>query len=154
MEKTAVVYFSQTNNTERVAQIIAEQTNSDIYEIEAKVPYTDDDTNWHNDNSRANIEQNDDSTRPEIANIPDVSEYDTIYLGYPIWWGTMPKIMNTFIETDALNDKKVAAFCTSGGSDIEASVSALQNYDLDVIGSQRFENTASEDEIENWVKGL
>ena len=154
MEKSAVVYFSQTNNTKNVAQIITEQTNSDIYEIEARVPYTDEDINWHDDNSRANREQNDSLARPEIANIPDIAEYDTIYLGYPIWWGTMPKIINTFIETGALDDKKVAAFCTSGSSGIETSVSALKSYGLDVISSQRFSATASENEVENWLKGL
>lgn len=152
MEKSAVVYFSRTNNTEKVAQIIAKQTNSDIYKIEAKVPYTDDDINWHNDDSRANREQNDNSARPEIASIPNISEYDTIYLGYPIWWGTMPKIINTFIETKALDGKKIAAFCTSGGSGIETSVSVLKSYGLNVIGSQRFDSSATESEVENWLK--
>ena len=154
MEKSAVVYFSRTNNTEKVAQIIAKQTNSDIYEIEAKVSYTDDDINWHDDNSRANREQNDSGARPEIATIPNISEYDTIYLGYPIWWGTMPKIMNTFIETKALDGKKIAAFCTSGSSGIETSVSALKSYGLNIIGSQRFSSSATESEVENWLKGF
>lgn len=154
MEKAAVVYFSRTNNTERIAEIIAEKTGADLYEIEAKTPYTDDDINWHDDNSRANREQNDDSARPEIANIPDVSEYDTIYLGYPIWWGTMPKIMNTFVETGALNGKRIVAFCTSGSSGIETSVSALKNYGLDVIGGQRFSSSVTESEVESWLEEL
>ncbi|MBQ6461628.1 NAD(P)H-dependent oxidoreductase [Candidatus Saccharibacteria bacterium] len=152
--KAAVVYFSRTNNTERLAKIIAEKTGADLYKIEAKTPYTDDDINWHDKNCRANLEQNDDSARPEITTIPDISEYDTIYLGYPIWWYTLPKIMDTFIETNALNGKKIIAFCTSGSSDIETSVSALKNYGLDVIESQRFGESASENEVENWLKGL
>ena len=152
MEKTAVVFFSRTNNTRKIARMIAKQTNSDIYELTAKIPYTDDDINWHDENSRANREQNDDSARPEINSIPDVSEYDVVYLGYPIWWGTMPKIMNTFIETGALDGKKVVAFCTSGSSGIETSVSALEGYGLDVIGSRRFDASATESEVESWIK--
>ena len=154
MEKSAVVYFSRTNNTEKVAQIIAKQTDSDIYEIEAKVPYTDEDIDWHNDDSRANREQNDSSVRPEIASIPDVSDYDMIYLGYPIWWGTIPKIMNTFIESGALDSKRIAAFCTSGSSGIETSVSALEEYGLDIVGGRRFDVSASESEITEWLKWL
>ena len=154
MGKTAVVYFSRTNNTEKIAKMIAKQTNSDIYEIEAKVSYTDEDIDWTVSDSRANREQNDATARPEIASIPDISSYDMIYLGYPIWWGTLPKIMNTFIETKALEGKKIAAFCTSGSSGIGTSVSALRSYDLDVIGSQRFSASASENEVEIWLKEL
>ena len=152
--KTAVVYFSRTNNTERIAKIIAEKTGAELYKIEAKTPYTDDDINWQDKDCRANLEQNNDSARPEITTIPNISEYDTIYLGYPIWWYTLPKIMNTFIETNALNGKKIIAFCTSGSSDIETSVSALKNYNLNVVESQRFGESATESEVENWLKGF
>ena len=154
MGKSAVIYFSRTNNTQKVAQIIARQTNSDIYEIKAEVPYTNDDINWHDSNSRANREQNDNSARPKITNIPNISEYNTIYLGYPIWWGTMPKIMNTFIETKALDGKKIAAFCTSGGSNIETSISALKSYGLDIIDSQKFSTPAAENEVNDWLEKL
>lgn len=152
--KAAVVYFSRTNNTEHIAKIITEKTSADLYEVEAKVPYTDDDINWHDDNSRANREQDDDLARPEIANIPNISEYGTIYLGYPIWWGTMPKIINTFIETKALNGKRIVAFCTSGSSGIGMSVSALKSYGLDVVGGKRFGSSATESEVENWLRGF
>lgn len=151
MEQSAVVYFSCTDNTERIAKLIAEQTNSDIFELEAKSPYTSDDLNWHNMDSRANLEQNDASAHPEITNIPDISAYDTIYLGYPIWWGTIPKIINTFVETGALDGKNIVAFCTSGSTSIETSVFALENYKLDVIDSRRFSESATEDEVKNWL---
>ena len=153
-DKAAAVYFSCSGNTERVAKAIAEKIGADLCKIEAKAPYSDDDLNWRDMNSRANREQNDASARPEIANIPDVSGYDTVYLGYPIWWGTLPKILNTFIETKVLDGKKIIAFCTSGSSGIETSVSALQNYDLSVASSQRFGSSASENEVEEWLEEL
>lgn len=151
-KKVAVVYFSCTDNTERIAKLIADKASADLYKIEAKTPYTDDDLNWRDLNSRANREQNDSQARPEIANTPDISKYDTIYLGYPIWWNTLPKIINTFIETKALDGKKIAAFCTSGSSTIETSISALKDYGLNVVSERRFESNASENEIEDWLK--
>lgn len=152
--KTAIVYFTCTNITERIATIIAEETGGDLFKIEAKTPYTEDDLNWQDMNCRANREQNDDSARPEIANIPNISEYDTIYLGYPIWWDTIPKIINSFIETKALDGKNIIAFCTSGSSSIDTSLSALKSYDLNVIGSQRFGASTTEKEVGDWIKEI
>ena len=150
-KKSAVVYFSCTGVTEKIAKLIAENSDSDIYKIEAKEIYTDDDLDWHVQNSRANREQNDASARPEIANQITLDDYETIYLGYPIWWGTMPKIINTFIETGALEGKLVIPFCTSGSSGIEDSVSDLENYNLKVSNAHRFNSSASGDDIKKWL---
>lgn len=152
MEKSAVVYFTISGNTESIAKIIAEKTNSDIYKIEPKAPYTDDDVNWRDMNCRANREQNDSSARPEIANEINLDTYDKIYLGYPIWWDTLPKILNTFIETHALDGKEISAFCTSGSSSIDTSISALKSYGLNITDSIRFSTPASTTEIENWLQ--
>ena len=96
---TLVAYFSRTGNTEKIAQYIIELTGADSYEIEAAVPYSDADIRYQDDSCRANQEQNDKSVRPEIAQLPeDLDGYDVIYLGYPIWWGEEPRIIDTFLE--------------------------------------------------------
>ena len=112
-----VIYFSCTGTTEQAAKKIAELSSSDIYKIEPAKPYTSDDLNYNNSDCRANVEQNDPDARPEIAgDLTDLSEYDRVYLGFPIWWGTNPKIINTFIASCNLAGKEVFPFCTSGGS--------------------------------------
>lgn len=96
---TLVVYFSRTGNTEKIAEYLIELTDADGYVIEAAVPYTDDDIKYQDDNCRANKEQNDKTVRPEIAGpISSIDSYDTIFLGYPIWWGQEPRIIDTFLE--------------------------------------------------------
>lgn len=126
--KSVVVYFSVTGNTKKVAEHIADAAGADIYEIIPKEPYSDDDIDYSNDDCRANKEMNDDSARPEIGGETlDLSKYDTVYLGYPIWWGTMPKIINTFLDTYDLSGKTVMPFCTSGGSGISSSVSDIRS---------------------------
>ena len=125
-ESILVAYFSVTGNTKKVAEKIAELTGADVYEIVPKIQYTDDDINWHNKISRTSIEQNDDKSRPEIGSPDiDISKYKTIYLGYPIWWGIAPKIMNTFVEKYNFDGIKVIPFCTSGSSGIGNSATNL-----------------------------
>ena len=95
-----VVYFSGTGNTKKVAEKLSEELPADIYEIEPKKTYTSDDLDYNNDSCRANQEMNDESVRPEIGNdLSAVLDYDNIYIGYPIWWGTRPRIIQTFLET-------------------------------------------------------
>ena len=126
--KILVAYFSCTGTTKAVAEKIAELTGGDLYEIVPSDPYTAADLNYNNNNCRANREMNDPSARPAIAgdNI-DLSAYDTVIIGYPIWWGTMPRIINTFLDTYDLSGKTVLPFCTSGGSGISSSVSAIKS---------------------------
>lgn len=150
-----VAYFSATGNTKTVAEQIADVTGGELYEIEPAEPYTSKDLDYNNDDCRANLEMNDDTARPEIAGtIENIEQYDTIYLGYPIWWGNAPRIMNTFVETYDLSGKTVVPFCTSGGSGISTSVDTLQKLAGDGITwmeGQRFDRDVSADEISQWI---
>ncbi len=148
-----VVYFSATGTTKSVAEKIAEVAGADIYEIVPKIPYTSEDLNYSSD-CRANREQQDDAARPEFEPIAvNISDYDTIYIGYPIWWGTMPKIVNTFLETYDLSDKTIMPFCTSGGSGIGTSVSAIRNIcpDAEVKDGMRGTSSITNAQIEEWI---
>lgn len=97
-----------------------------------QIEYTAEDLDYNNDNCRANTEQNNENARPEIANDIDVTTYDVIYLGYPIWWGDVPKIILTFLDNTDLNGKTVIPFCTSGGSSISTSLNTLKEYKSDI----------------------
>lgn len=153
VSKALVVYFSCTGNTKSVSEKIAQLTEADLYEIVPERPYTDDDLDYNNDDCRANKEMNDDSARPEIGSEEiDLSGYDTVYIGYPIWWGTMPKIINTFLDFYDLSGKIIMPFCTSGSSGIAQSVSDIMNEepDADVREGLRASG-ASDHNIEAWI---
>ena len=149
---SVVVYFSATGTTEKIAEKIANQSGSDIIEIIPKEEYTSADLNYNSD-CRANREQNDEKARPEIKNSMDLSKYDTIYLGYPIWWGTNPKIILTFLDSYDLTGKTIIPFCTSGSSGIEKSISDLRSYNskLTIKDGKRFAANASDEDINNFV---
>lgn len=119
--KSIVVYFSCTGNTKAVAEIIAEKQGADIYEIVPEQPYTDEDLDYGNRSSRSTSEQNDSSSRPAISGSIDLDGYDTVYVGYPIWWADMPRIMYTFFDTYDFSGKTIAPFCTSGGSGLSGT---------------------------------
>ena len=149
-----VVYFSATGNTERLAQTIAETANADICEIVPSDPYTSEDLNYNSD-CRANAEQQDDSARPEIEPLTvNMDTYDTIILGYPIWWGTLPKVIYTFAETYDLSGKTILPFCTSGGSGIASSVSALEGLcpDSSVTDGFRGNANTSAEQAAAWLE--
>lgn len=155
-QKVAVVYFSGTGNTREVANVLAKEAEADIFEIIPENMYTADDLNYNDDNCRANQEMNDDSARPAISNdLSVVSEYDVIYLGYPIWWGTAPRIIQTFIENYDISGATVYMFCTSGGSGIESSISDLQMLypDINIVDGKRL-NDATETDIREWIESL
>lgn len=154
---SVVIYFSATGNTERIANMIGDVTDSSVIEIIPANPYTDEDLSYTNDNCRANREQNDDDARPEIENtIENIDSYDTIYLGYPIWWGDIPKIILTFLDTYDLGGKTIIPFCTSGSSGISTSVNTLRNYNsnINVLDGRRFSTSDDESDISNWISGL
>lgn len=155
--KILVAYFSATGNTKAVAEKTAELTNADIFEIVPSVPYTEADLNYGDDNSRTTAEQNDDSARPEIAGkVENMEDYDTVFIGYPIWWGQAPKIMYTFLEGYDFNGKTIIPFCTSGSSPIGSSAENMRSLTTgaDWLEGQRFEGGASEDEISKWIDTL
>lgn len=150
--RTRVAYFSAPGNTKAVAEKFAELTGGDLYEIIPAAPYTAADLNDNDDNCRANREMNDSSVRPAIAGDSiDLSDYDTVMVGYPIWWGAMPRIMSTFLDTCDLSEKVVLPFCTSGSS-ISQSVSNIRSAipGADVRDGLRAEN-AQDSEIETWL---
>lgn len=155
--KTLVIYFSRTGNTEKIAKYLIELTGTDSYVIEAAVPYSDADIEYSNDSCRANKEQNDKSVRPEIANpISSIDSYDTIFLGYPIWWGQEPRIIDTFLERYDFSDKTLIPFCTSGSSGIstsEANIKALVPIGKQLEG-KRFSADATKDEVKEWYDTL
>ena len=153
--KTLVAYFSATNNIEGVAKHIAEGIGADIYEILPEEPYTDADLDYNSD-CRANREQNDDSARPAISGtVENMDRYDTIFLGYPIWWGNAPKIIFTFLESYDFSGKTIIPFCTSGSSPI-GSTMAMQNVTQGAnwLDGHRFGGGASSDTVMDWVNGL
>lgn len=114
--KTLVAYFSATGTTEATAKLIAETTGGTLYEIEPEKTYTATDLNWHDKNSRSSVEMADPNVRPAVkkGNLPDLTEYKVIYIGFPIWWGVAPRVINTFIEANDLSGKTIIPFATSG----------------------------------------
>ncbi len=152
-----VVYFSATGTTKGVAEQIAAITGGDIYEIKAAVPYTPDDLNYHDTNSRTSNEQNDKSTRPEIGSeAVDLSAYKTVFLGFPIWWGEEPRIMDSFAESCDFEGITVIPFCTSASSGIGRSgpnMEALAKGGTWIEG-KRFSGSVSEADLKAWIDGL
>lgn len=127
MSKTLVAYFSASGVTEKVAEMIAEVSGSDLYEIAPKVPYTTADLNWMDKKSRSSVEMNDKKFRPEVEDKDaHIAEYDEIILGFPIWWYVAPTIVNTFLEKYDFSGKKIVLFATSGGSGFGNTVKELQ----------------------------
>ena len=117
MSRKLVAYFSASGVTATVAQTLADAIGADIFEIAPKVPYTEADLNWMDKNARSTIEMNDPASRPEIASKRDnMDDYDTIFVGFPIWWYVAPTIINTFLENYDLTGKTIIPFATSGGS--------------------------------------
>ena len=122
-----VAYFSASGNTASLANKLAAAAGADICEIRPAVPYTKDDLNWMNKQSRSSVEMSDKSSRPEIADINvDIAKYDTIYIGFPVWWYIAPTIINTFLESADFSGKKIILFATSGGSGFGKTVENLK----------------------------
>lgn len=152
-----VAYFSATNTTEGVAEIITDVLGADLYEIVPEDPYTDADLNYNDDNSRTTIEMNDPTSRPAISgSVENMEQYDIVFVGYPIWWGDAPRILSTFMESYDFSGKTIVPFCTSGGSGIGSSASNLQELTdgAEWVSGQRFGGNVSRDEVVEWINGL
>ncbi|MCR5112162.1 MAG: flavodoxin [Ruminococcus sp.] len=122
-----VAYFSASGKTASLAQKLADEAGADIFEIRPAVPYTNEDLNWMNKQSRSSVEMSDKSSRPAIADTSvDISKYDTIYIGFPVWWYIAPTIINTFLESADFSGKKIILFATSGGSGFGKAVDNLK----------------------------
>ena len=154
---TLVAYFSRTGNTEKIANYLIDLTGADRLVIEAAEPYSDADIRYQDDSCRANREQNDKSVRPVIAALPEsLDGYDVIILGYPIWWGEEPRIIDTFLEHYDFSEKTVIPFCTSGSSGIgtsEKNIAALVPIGHQLSG-RRFAASADKNAVMQWTESL
>ena len=129
MSKTLVAYFSATGTTARAAREIADAVGADLYEIRPAEPYSSADLNWMDKKSRSTVEMNDPACRPAIAEpVRDMDQYDTVFVGFPIWWYVEPRIVDTFLERYDLSGKTVIPFATSGGSGIGKAEKSLQDH--------------------------
>lgn len=157
MKKTLVVYFSASGVTGRVAANVAKAAEADLFEIKPEVAYTKADLNWMDKQSRSTIEMNDPASRPAITgNVEAMSQYDTVIIGFPIWWYVAPTIINTFLENNDFSGKKIALFATSGGSGFGKTVEKLRpsvDASAEFI-SEKLLNRASEAEIVEWIESI
>ena len=151
--KKLVAYFSASGVTEKVAKKLADVVNGDLFEIIPKEPYTYEDLDWTNKKSRSSMEMSDKSSRPAVATeVVNISQYDVIYLGFPIWWYIAPTIINTFLEEYDLTGKTIIPFATSGGSDMGRTNEYLRgscNGATLKVG-RRFRTSVSSEELKTW----
>ena len=157
MSKVLVAYFSTGGNTRRAAKALATAAGADLCEIKPVQPYSHADLNWMDKKSRSTIEMNDPSSRPEIVGpLPDVSGYDTILLGFPVWWYTCPAIIRTFLEGLDLHGKKLVPFATSGGSDLGDTAEHLKQYapGAEVLPGRMMNGRINPDDLKAWVGNL
>ena len=158
MSKKLVAYFSASGVTAKVADILADAVGADIYEIRPEVPYTKADLNWMDKKSRSTIEMNDRTSRPAIADKnAKVEQYDTIFLGFPIWWYRAPSIINTFLESYNFSGKKIILFATSGGSKFGKTVEELKVSvpdSCEIIEGKLLNGKQTIPAIRNWTEAL
>lgn len=148
MSTKLVAYFSFAGHTQKAAEGLAKLVGADLYRIEPEQAYTKADLDWHNDTSRSTLENNNPNARPKLlGSVPDMSQYTTVYLGFPIWYGVAPRIVNTFADQANLSDKTVALFCTSGGSPIDYAAHQFEaTYtDIKVSAAERISGSPDHD---------
>lgn len=152
--KVLVAYFSATGNTEKAAQQVASIVSGDLHKIQPEKSYTSADLNWRDKSSRSSVEMDDPTSRPAIIDdLKNLAEYDTVYLGFPIWWNQAPRLINTFLEKYDLSGKTVIPFATSGSSSISNAESELRKAYPDVNWQKgKLMNGATEEDIKNWTK--
>ncbi len=157
MGKTLVAYFSASGTTAKVAQRLASAVGADLYEIRPETPYTKADLDWTDKTSRSTIEMNDKSFRPPMAGrVEDIGQYDTVYVGFPIWWYAAPTIINTFLESCDLTGKTVIPFATSGSSGMGKTNAGLKAScpGAALKEGRRFPANVSEAELKAWAESV
>ncbi len=158
MSKPLVAYFSASKTTARVAKELAKAADADLYEIKPEVPYTNADLNWMNKKSRSYIEMNDKSSRPALADKDaNIAAYDTILLGFPIWWGIAPTIINTFLESYDFSGKRIVLFATSGGSGMGRTAAALKpsvSKDTTIVQGKVLSGSSTAEGLKNWITSI
>ncbi|RDB57965.1 flavodoxin [Slackia isoflavoniconvertens] len=155
--KMLIAYFSNTGNTEAVAEKLASLTGAELFRIEPETPYAQADLDYSDDGARCMRELNDPTSRPAISGaVPDWDAYDTVLVGYPIWWSRTPPIMETFVESHDWAGKTTAPFCTSGSSAIGQSASVLESETPGAtwLPGKRFSHSSSDSELEGWLAGI
>ncbi len=158
MSKILTAYFSASGNTKKLAETIAKAAGADLFEIAPKTPYTNDDLNWMNKKSRSSIEMNDKSSRPEIAGtVENMGQYDTVLIGFPIWWYEAPRIIQTFLESYDFSGKNIVTFATSGGSGMGRTNDILAKScpnDTKWCDGKRLSSNTDTDTVKNWLDSL
>jgi flavodoxin len=157
MSKSLVAYFSASGTTARVAKNLASAIGADLFEIVPETAYTSADLNWQNKQSRSSIEMSDRSSRPAVgSHVPNMDDYDTIFVGFPIWWYREPSIIDTFLEMYDFSDKKLVPFATSGGSGIGECASNFSKLapNATVVEGKRLTSSASKAELASWAENI
>ena len=158
MSKILVAYFSASGVTAGAARKIAEAVGADLFEIRPEGPYTAADLDWRNKKSRSSLEMTDPDSRPAMAAAPapDMARYDTVFVGFPIWWGVEPRVVDTFLESRDLTGKTVITFATSGGSGLGKSASGLRSSapGAKIMDGRMLNGRLNEAELKAWAEGL
>ena len=154
MKKTLIAYFSASGVTKNVAENMARATGAELFEIEPAVKYTRADLNWMDKKSRSTLEMQDRSCRPPMARSVDVSPYEVVLVGFPVWWYREPSIIDSFMESADFAGKTVVPFCTSGGSGLGDSAENMQALapGAKVVNGRRFSASTSADELKKWAE--
>ena len=155
--KTLVAYFSASGITANVAKLLAEAAGADLFEIQPAVPYTNADLNWMDKKSRSTVEMQDKSSRPAIAApCSNLADYDTIFVGFPIWWYVAPTIINTFLESYDFTGKRIILFATSGGSGLGKTDEGVKKIvpGAKVENGRMLNGNVSEADVKAWVQSL
>ena len=153
MNRVLISYFSASGTTKRVAEKVATAINGDLFEIEPKEKYTEEDLDWTNKQSRSSIEMTE-NIKPEIINkIDNLSDYDTVVIAFPIWWYKEPTIIDKFLEENDMTGKEIYVFVTSGSSSIDSTYKSLNNNfpNLNFISGKRFTGNESDEEYKDWI---
>lgn len=158
MKKTLVAYFSCTGTTKAVAETLSKAANADLFEIKPETPYSDADLDWTNGNSRSSIEMKNPNSRPEIADrVANMNDYDTVFVGFPIWWYVAPTIIDTFLESYDFSGKTLVPFATSGGSSLGRTQSVLEPLCSETAvwkAGKLLNGNPSRETLAKWVDGL
>ncbi len=158
MDKILVAYFSASGTTASVAKDLAIAAGADLYEIKPAVPYTKDDLNWMDKKSRSSVEMSDKSSRPAIADSKaEISRYNTIFIGFPIWWYVAPTIVNSFLESYDFSGKRIILFATSGGSGFGKMAAGLKDSvaaDTTIVEGKILNGANSVDDLRKWVETI
>lgn len=156
MATTLVAYFSATGTTARAAKALAQAADADLFEIRPAVPYSAADLNWNNKRSRSSVEMGDESARPELADAGSIDGYDTIFVGFPVWWYVEPRIIDTFLEAHDFSGKTIVPFVTSGGSGLGRAPQRFRSIcpDATVKDGKRLSAGESASALAGWMREL